>query len=146
MQLHASPTELAGNQEIYNWPNFGGQDAQKCKCFSRSTFIKNFFESCELERRFDSLHELPDSMIIPQEVESTGYPAYSSRMNTSGINQDCYQTAFAQGQNGISLQENLILKKKFTIREISPHWCYAYEAAKVYSSCKNSIIKLKLFH
>ncbi|CAI9785068.1 unnamed protein product [Fraxinus pennsylvanica] len=99
--LHSSPNELAGNQEIYNWPNFGGQDAQKY------------------------------SMIIPQEVESIRYPAYSSGMNTHGINQDCYPTAFNQAQTGISLQENLNLTQKFTIREISPQWCYAYEAAKV---------------
>ncbi|KAL2547213.1 Calmodulin-binding transcription activator 4 [Forsythia ovata] len=99
--LNSSPNEPAGNQEIFYWPNFGGQDAQKYP------------------------------VMIPQEVESIRYPGYSSTMNTSGTNQDFYQTVFDQGQTGISLQDNLSLKQKFTIQEISPDWCYTYEAAKV---------------
>ncbi|CAI9756366.1 unnamed protein product [Fraxinus pennsylvanica] len=101
VRLNSSPKEPASNQEIYNWPNFDGQDAQKYP------------------------------VMIPQEHESIRYPVYSSMMNTSETNQDCYQTVFEQGQTRISLHENLILKQKFTIREISPQWCYAYEAAKV---------------
>lgn len=83
-------------------------------------------------RHSDHPHKLPDPVMIPQEHGSIRYPSYSSMMNTSETNQGYYQTEFGQGQTS-SLHENFILMQKFTIREISPQWCYAYEGAKVYS-------------
>ncbi|KAI3467723.1 hypothetical protein Pfo_024386 [Paulownia fortunei] len=75
------------------------------------------------------------SLMIPQEVVSINHPPYSPALNAYGITPDCYSSLFDQDQLGISLEDNVSLiiaqKQKFTIREISPDWCYTSEGGKI---------------
>ncbi|KAI3452582.1 hypothetical protein Pfo_009246 [Paulownia fortunei] len=78
-------------------------------------------------------HDAP-SMIL-QEVDSLRYHAYSPIPHAYGTTPDCYSSLFDQDALGISLENNISLtiaqKQKFTIREISPEWCYTSEGAKI---------------
>ncbi|KAK4402629.1 Calmodulin-binding transcription activator 4 [Sesamum angolense] len=75
------------------------------------------------------------SSLIPQEVVSMKYPAYSTALNAYDMSPDAYSSFFDQNELGISLEDSISLtiapKQKFTIREICPDWCYTSEGAKV---------------
>ncbi|XP_022846514.1 calmodulin-binding transcription activator 4-like isoform X3 [Olea europaea var. sylvestris] len=106
MLLNLSPNDAVREQESYNWLKFDGLG------YAQESF-----------------------MMFTQEVESIKIPAYSPSVNTYGNNLDCYPTFFDQSQIGIPLEDNFSLtisqKQKFTIREISPEWCYSSDAVKV---------------
>ncbi|CAA2991375.1 calmodulin-binding transcription activator 4-like isoform X1 [Olea europaea subsp. europaea] len=106
MLLNPSPNEPGREQENYNWQDFDGRG-----------------------------YAPESSMMFTQEDDSIKVSTYSPPMNTYGTDLDCYPTFFDQGQIGIPLEDNLSLTfsqtQKFTIREISPEWCYSSNAAKV---------------
>ncbi|CAI9761710.1 unnamed protein product [Fraxinus pennsylvanica] len=106
MLLNPSPNEPVREQDNFNCLNLDGQG-----------------------------YAPESSMMFTQEVESIKVPAYSPSVNTFETDLDFYATFFDQGQIGIPPEDNSSLtisqKQKFTIREISPEWCYSSEAAKV---------------
>ncbi|KAL7110050.1 hypothetical protein ACP275_05G001100 [Erythranthe tilingii] len=74
------------------------------------------------------------SSLIFQEVDSLKFDAYSPLSNAYGTTAD-YTSLFDQDGLGISPENNISLtvaqKQKFTIREISPEWCYTSDGAKI---------------
>ncbi|PIN11506.1 putative protein, contains IPT/TIG domain [Handroanthus impetiginosus] len=76
-----------------------------------------------------------DSSLILQEVDSLKYSAYSPVPHTYGTTADCYSSLFDQDGLEISHENNISLTiaptQKFTIREISPEWCYTCEGGKI---------------
>ncbi|KAL0421577.1 UNVERIFIED_CONTAM: Calmodulin-binding transcription activator 4 [Sesamum latifolium] len=121
-----------------NFPNVEAQGqlsrqyARKCKIPSWcSLFIT--LAILDFESTLTTLF-LPASL-IPQEVVSMKYPAYSPALNAYDMSPNAYSSFFDQNELGISLEDSISLtiapKQKFTIREICPDWCYTSEGAKV---------------
>ncbi|KAL5760214.1 hypothetical protein ACOSP7_018715 [Xanthoceras sorbifolium] len=104
-QLSSSGRELAEKQEQSHWTNFNGS------------------------------HIEHSNKLLPQEVNSSKRPAYSSVIGTYETNSDYNTMFFDQDEIGVPLEGDLSLtvaqKQKFTIREISPEWGYTTEATKV---------------
>ncbi|XP_051116317.1 calmodulin-binding transcription activator 4 [Andrographis paniculata] len=80
-------------------------------------------------------HQYASSLDFLQEDASIGYPTYSPPvLNPYGIIPDNYSSIFNQNELEMPLEGNISLttatKQKFTIREISPDWCYS-EGAKI---------------
>ncbi|CAA0831591.1 Calmodulin-binding transcription activator 4 [Striga hermonthica] len=76
------------------------------------------------------------SSLSIKEADSLQYPAYSPGPHAYRSTPDCYSSLFEQDVLGIPLENNISLtisqKQKFTIREISPEWCYTSEGAKIF--------------
>ncbi|KAK4486062.1 hypothetical protein RD792_008727 [Penstemon davidsonii] len=89
----------------------------------------------ESQAQLGGENALNSSLMIPQEVDSMEYPIYSPSLNAYGINPDSYSSLFDLDELGISHDNSISLtiaqKQKFTIREISPEWCFTSEGAKV---------------
>jgi len=74
--------------------------------------------------------------LLPQDTGGVQFSPYSS-IETQGTNSDYYETLFDQSQ----IQEprdaysslTVGQKQKFTITAVSPEYCYANEATKVYT-------------
>ena len=58
-------------------------------------------------------------------------------VETPGTNYDYYETCFDQFQNqeplGVDSSFTVVQKQKFTIRAVSPEYCYATETTKVWA-------------
>ncbi|KAK7280863.1 hypothetical protein RIF29_08402 [Crotalaria pallida] len=72
---------------------------------------------------------------VPQDVGAIKFHPYSLA-ETRQTNPDCYSTLFDQMQVQEPLDADSSLtvsqKQKFTIRAVSPEWCYANETTKVF--------------
>ncbi|XP_011071238.1 calmodulin-binding transcription activator 4-like isoform X1 [Sesamum indicum] len=86
----------------------------------------------ELQTKLGAEYAILSSL---QHVDSQKYHAYSSVPHAYGTTQHYYSSLFDQDGSGTSLESNISLtcaqKQKFTIREISPDWCYSSEGAKI---------------
>ncbi|KAG4376970.1 hypothetical protein AAZX31_18G004800 [Glycine max] len=71
--------------------------------------------------------------LFPQDI-GVKFPPYSM-VETPGTNYDYYETCFDQFQNqeplGVDSSFTVVQKQKFTIRAVSPEYCYATETTKV---------------
>lgn len=63
--------------------------------------------------------------------------SFTPAVSSHDINPNPYSSFFDQDDLGIPVEDNIRLivaeKQKFTIREVSPEWCYASEGAKVHA-------------
>ncbi|KAL0372264.1 UNVERIFIED_CONTAM: Calmodulin-binding transcription activator 4 [Sesamum calycinum] len=86
----------------------------------------------ESQTKFGAHYAIPSSL---QHVNSQQYHAYSSVPHAYGTTQHYCSSLFDQDGFGTSLESNIsstfAQKQKFTIREISPDWCYSSEGAKI---------------
>ncbi|GER44779.1 calmodulin-binding family protein [Striga asiatica] len=77
-----------------------------------------------------------DPSLFIQETDSLEYPAYTPGPHSYENTPDSYSLLFKQDGLEIPLENNISLtisqKQKFTIREISPEWCYTSEGAKIF--------------
>ncbi|KAK9050897.1 hypothetical protein SSX86_027522 [Deinandra increscens subsp. villosa] len=75
------------------------------------------------------------SILLSQELEDSSFPASTRPNNMFQSDADLYSTLFDQGQIGTPLASDSSLtigqEQKFSIREISPEWGYAYGPTKV---------------
>lgn len=74
--------------------------------------------------------------LLPQDTGGVQFSPYSS-IETQGTNSDYYETLFDQSQiqKPRDAYSSLTVgqKQKFTITAVSPEYCYANEATKVYT-------------
>ncbi|XP_057496326.1 calmodulin-binding transcription activator 4-like isoform X2 [Actinidia eriantha] len=138
MLIRHSSRDLLEEQERCPWINFGGHNSQECDNFLNPGSNTNLqLTACsDNPSMFENPMELPASMSLSQEVENFNFPAYSPVTNFNHTDHPDYLTTlFDQGQIGLDLETDSRLtiaqKQKFTVREISPEWGYAYEATKV---------------
>ncbi|KAL0447265.1 UNVERIFIED_CONTAM: Calmodulin-binding transcription activator 4 [Sesamum latifolium] len=86
----------------------------------------------ESQTKFGAQYAIPSSL---QHVDSQEHHAYSSVPHACGTTQHYYSSLFDQDGLGTSPQSNISLtfaqKQKFTMREISPDWCYSSVGAKI---------------
>ncbi|XP_057434203.1 calmodulin-binding transcription activator 4-like isoform X2 [Lotus japonicus] len=103
--LSSSRREIIANQESSHWLISNSNNAEKNFAFS-----------------------------FPQDIGGVTSPLYSLE-ETQGTNSDYYTTFFdqIQIQEPLGTDSSLIVseKQKFTIREVSPEYCYATETTKV---------------
>ncbi|XAR64385.1 hypothetical protein NMG60_11024698 [Bertholletia excelsa] len=119
--------------------NYGGHNSGKGNDIPISASNENLQLSASASRQYlsgtESPLELPTSVSVSQEVESFEFPPYSPAINIGHAALDYVTTLFDQGQTGMHLETDSTLtiaqKQKFTIREISPDWGYAFKATKV---------------
>ncbi|XP_057493927.1 calmodulin-binding transcription activator 4-like isoform X1 [Actinidia eriantha] len=138
MLIPHSSRGLLEEQERCAWINFDGHNSQECDNFLNPGGNTNLqLPACsDNPSMFENPLELPVSMSLSQEVENFNLPACSPVTNLQHSDHPDYLTTlFDQGQIGLDLKTDSRLtiaqKQKFTVREISPEWGYAYEATKV---------------
>ncbi|KAG8383308.1 hypothetical protein BUALT_Bualt05G0171200 [Buddleja alternifolia] len=89
----------------------------------------------ESQAQFGEQDAQKSSLMILQEIDSITNPAYSPVPHTYGNTPDCYSSLFDQDELRIADENSINLtisqKQKFTIREISPDWCYTSDGAKI---------------
>lgn len=90
-----------------------------------------------------------NDLIVPaslnfQDVDSLKYDAYHPISLDFGNTPDLDPSSFDQHRLGSSIDTHMSLtiaqKQKFTIREISPDWCFSSDGAKVMSLKSNLLI------
>ncbi|GFY88119.1 calmodulin-binding transcription activator protein with CG-1 and Ankyrin domain [Actinidia rufa] len=138
MLIPHSSRGLLEEQERCAWLNFDGHNSQEYDNFLNPGGNTNLqLPACsDNPSMFENPLELPVSMSLSQEVENFNFPACSPvTMFRHTDHLDYLTTLFDQGQIGLDLKTDSRLtiaqKQKFTVREMSPEWGYAYEATKV---------------
>ncbi|KAL8532870.1 hypothetical protein ACS0TY_009176 [Phlomoides rotata] len=99
---------------------------------------KELLDSSKILPNADSLAQFgqPDaSSFILQEIDSLKYNEYSPESQAYGTPSNYNSSLYYQDGMGMSFEHNTSLtiaqKQKFTIREISPEWCYTSEDTKI---------------
>ncbi|KAL7171792.1 hypothetical protein ACSBR2_036456 [Camellia fascicularis] len=127
MLLPDSSKSLLEVQEGCHLINFGGHNLQKCDDFLTLGSNTNLQLSASSS---ESPLALPDSMSLSEGVENFKFPAYSPETNIRHTEPNYFTTLFDLDLD-TDTSLTIAQKQKFTIREISPEWGYAFEATKV---------------
>lgn len=136
--LSSSRREIIANQESSHWLISNSNNAEK-NCMTTFILITweflflAYYENCPTS---DSHPILAVAFSFPQDIGGVTSPLYSLE-ETQGTNSDYYTTFFdqIQIQEPLGTDSSLIVseKQKFTIREVSPEYCYATETTKVFA-------------
>ncbi|CAL5349663.1 unnamed protein product [Camellia sinensis] len=127
MLLPDSSKSLPEVQEGCHLINFGGHNLLKCDDFL--TLGSNTNQQLSAPSSESPL-ALPDSMSLSEGVKNFNFPAYSPETNIRHTEPNYFTTLFDLDLD-TDTSLTIAQKQKFTIREISPEWGYAFEATKV---------------
>jgi len=133
--LFSSGRGVIANLENNQWLNSNSNNIENCMTYFYLNLLDDFPFFAYNETSSISLWcSISLAVLLFPQDGGVKFPPYSLA-ETPGANSDYYETFFDQFQNqgplGVDSSLTVVQKQKFTIRAVSPEYCYSTETTKV---------------